>query len=213
MDKLPIPLWVYIMMAGSAILCFAIPINNSFAQNTTTVPTAQLLGQTMDVWLATIGSGISLALLALKWLDSWLRSRKQSAFNDKLIEVVGKAKNSIQGSDEWIKENIVNHQKDIQDLFGVLSQSKTIDSAVQDPRFQAIIKRANVSAEEAKATIDQYYGWASKVTGIDSKNTQVAKLAEIEQSLTPAGPSAEATTISPPASVAATSSKPDSDAI
>jgi hypothetical protein len=211
MDKLPIPTWVYIMLWSGAILCFAVPLSHVvLAQNTTTVPTSQLLGQTMDVWLATIGSGISLALLGLKWLDTWLRSRKQSAVNDKAISVVEKLFNSLKESDVWIKDNVVAHKEDLNELFSILSSHKAIDQAMQDPRVQDLLNKANVTAAEAKNEIDRYYGYASKVSGIDSKITPVAKLAELEQFLTPAGPS---TVHVPPSGTVIKPSTDTSDAV
>jgi hypothetical protein len=208
--------YLFIGLLSAIAFCYVGAFVTATAQvsnSTVAVPTSELLKSTADIWLATVGSALSLILIGLKFLDSWLRSRKQSALNDKLISVVGAAKDSIEGSDNWIKDNIVAHKQDMYDLFNIFAQNKTIDAVVQDPRFQGIIDRANARAVEATDEINKYYGWASQVGGLNSNNPNIAKLAAIESHLTPAGPSTIPPTATPEIRISTTPTNKDSDAV
>jgi hypothetical protein len=162
----------------------------SFAQNTTT--TSVSLGEQIQTSVTAVSSAIvgaiSLILIILKWIESWLKNQKDSAFKTKALEVIGKTKGSLEESDKWIRDTIISHTQDFKTFAEMVSKYPTVQEAYNSPDVQKFFKQLDSKATEAKQEFDRWYNYASTVSGLNSKDPNIAKLAEIETQLTPAGP-------------------------
>jgi len=191
--------YTFIYYAGAVLVSFlfGLSIHDALAQatnETVPVPASQLVGQVLTSTEALIGSAISIILIALKWADSIISRRKDSAQKAKFLEWSAKAQSSLKGTDEWIRDTITAHNDDFKQLIGLATTtSPDLKKALESKEGQDLLNKIQAREDEAKAEFDRYYGWASKVSGLDSKDPVIAKLAEGEQFLTPAGPSSTTT--------------------
>lgn len=192
LSQVEIPLLVLVGIFGGMTLGNAL---NIFAQGNETVPVpiGQLVGETLRSTTAMITAGISLALILIKIFDSWLARQKDSAFKRKATEVSSKLKNSLEESDKDIKEIVSNHAKDFQTFAEMISRYPTVSEAVNSKEAQDFFKKLNTNAKIYQEEFDRWYNYASTVSGLSSKDPNIAKLAEVETQLTPTGKSPNTT--------------------
>jgi len=182
-------------------------IVGAYAQNAT-LPIEQVIGNTITGLAAAVTAGISLILIILKWIDSWLSKQKDSAFKRKATEVIGKAKNSLEETDKWVRDTITAHTDDMKLFLSMIGKYPTIQQAYESKEVQNFIKNLDARSQEAKAEFDRWYGFASTVSGLNNKDPNIAKLAEIETVLTPAGSSPQTTTTTTTADTASNDAVP-----
>lgn len=178
--------WIYGILLGSLIATVGLGLARVSAQNAT-VPVEVILQDTLVNWTTIIGSAISLILILLKWADSIVKGRKDSAEKTKFLEVSKKLQNSLQQSDAWIKDTIVSHADDFKTFFTMIGRYPSVKDAIEAPEVNQFIQKLNAKGIDAQKEFDRWYNFASTVSGLDSNDPIISGLAEVETKLTPEG--------------------------
>ncbi len=132
-------------------------------------------------WTGFISALAAIAAVIAKWADSQANKHKENTRWLQFAEYANMAKNSLQRTDESVKDNADLINK----LANLLGNVPPIKTELEKPQNQAVINEINKNVDDWATDLQKYYEIASRVTELNPKDPVVKKIADVQSFLTP----------------------------
>jgi len=132
-------------------------------------------------WTGLISALAAIAAVIAKWADSQANKHKENTRWLQFAEYANMAKNSLQRTDESVKDNADLINK----LANLLGNVPPIKTELEKPQNQAVINEINKNVDDWATDLQKYYEIASRVTELNPKDPVVKKIADVQSFLAP----------------------------